>query len=127
MMRALLPHEEGWDPSASRRGSVSSVYSHDPFEYQVRSGSPVEYVGSRGGGPGVYMGGVPVGEVAYSNLRRVMPVDGGYVERREAERLRDETSSSEESDEGSGVRVVPERVVREKEVAPAKKGKKKKR
>ena len=64
----------------------------------------------------------------YSNVRRVMPTSsgaGGYVERRE------ESSSSEETDEGSGVRVVPERV-REREVVPVpvatpKKGRKKKR
>ncbi|KFY35060.1 hypothetical protein V494_06244, partial [Pseudogymnoascus sp. VKM F-4513 (FW-928)] len=73
------------------------------------------------------------GEVVYSNVRRVMPPPGsgggGYVERR------DESSSSEETDEGSGVRVVPERV-REREIVSApvpvetpskKKGRKKKR
>ncbi|OBT76601.1 hypothetical protein VF21_05324 [Pseudogymnoascus sp. 05NY08] len=133
VMRALLPHEEGWDPSASRRGSVGSGVEYDPFEYQVRAEGEYGrggggYAGGGGGGGG---GGYPVGgEVVYSNVRRVMPPGGGggggYVERR------DESSSSEETDEGSGVRVVPERV-REREVVPApvatpsKKGRKKKR
>mgnify|MGYP001581426896 FL=1 len=135
VMRALLPHEEGWDPSASRRGSVGSGVEYDPFEYQVRPGPPEGEYGRGGGGGGGYPGGggggggyAPGGEVMYSNVRRVMPPSssGGYVERRE------ESSSSEETDEGSGVRVVPERV-REREVVPvpvatpAKKGRKKKR
>lgn len=136
VMRALLPHEEGWDPSASRRGSVGSGVEYDPFEYQVRPGPEGEY--GRGGGGGGYPGGggggYPAGgEVMYSNVRRVMPPSsssgaGGYVERRDG----GESSSSEETDEGSGVRVVPERV-REREVVPvpvatpAKKGRKKKR
>ena len=135
VMRALLPHEEGWDPSASRRGSVGSGVEYDPFEYQVRPGPEGEY--GRGGGGGGYPpggggGGYPAGgEVVYSNVRRVMPPSsssgaGGYVERRDG----GESSSSEETDEGSGVRVVPERV-REREVVPvatpAKKGRKKKR
>ncbi|OBT62893.1 hypothetical protein VE03_07866 [Pseudogymnoascus sp. 23342-1-I1] len=141
VMRAMLPHEEGWDPSASRRGSVGSGVEYDPFEYQVRGGPEGEYGrggGGGGGGGGGYavggVGGYPVGgEVVYSNVRRVMPPSsgggggGGYVERRDG----GESSSSEETDEGSGVRVVPRE--REREVVPvqvatpSKKGRKKKR
>ncbi|KFY68851.1 hypothetical protein V498_10554 [Pseudogymnoascus sp. VKM F-4517 (FW-2822)] len=142
VMRAMLPHEEGWDPSASRRGSVGSGAEYDPFEYQVRPEG--DYGRGGGGGGGGYPrggpgyppggGGYPVGgDVVYSNVRRVMPPSsggggGGYVERRDG----GESSSSEETDEGSGVRVVPERV-REREVVPvpvatpSKKGRKKKR
>ncbi|ELR03931.1 hypothetical protein VC83_09038 [Pseudogymnoascus destructans] len=129
VMRALLPHEEGWDPSASRRGSVGSGVEYDPFEYQVRAEGEYGRGGGVGGGGGG--AGYPVGgEVVYSNVRRAMPPSGAgvYVERRK------ESSSSEETDEGSGVKVVPERVrEREREVVPVpvatpkKKGRKKKR
>ncbi|KFY19375.1 hypothetical protein V493_07988, partial [Pseudogymnoascus sp. VKM F-4281 (FW-2241)] len=57
VMRALLPHEEGWDPSASRRGSVGSGMEYDPFEYQVRGGPGPEVDYGRGGGGGYAAGG----------------------------------------------------------------------
>ena len=146
--RPLLPHEEGWVPSDSRRNSMSSQYSHDPFEYQVRSGTPplpsAEFGGRR------YMSGPP--DVQYSSVRRSLPggawlegrqageMAGGREREREMERERErerrrevevadeeerqerESSEQEESDErGNGVRVVPERVERRESVASSKK------
>jgi hypothetical protein len=131
--RPLLPHEEGWVPSDSRRDSMSSQYSHDPFEYQVGSGTPPLPLGEFGGRR--YVSGPP--DLQYSSVRRPPP-GGAWLEARQGERERRrevevadeeeeveeerESSEQEESDErGNGVRVVPERVERRESVASSKK------
>jgi len=78
--RRHLPDEEGWNPSQSRRTSVSSQhYTPDPFEFQVSSGQPQsmsqQYLQSPASARRIGSGSA---EIAYSSVRRSPPMSGGY-------------------------------------------------
>jgi PRA1 family protein 1 len=125
--RIPLPHEESWTPSSRRSSASSQGYSHDPFDYQVSSGYPVQTSGRRNAS------GPP--QVSYSSIRRSPPVatssssskmrysvaasssDPNLGRRRGEDEIpdsMDSRSSSEEDDDesddlGNGVSVEPER------------------
>ncbi|KAG9248324.1 hypothetical protein BJ878DRAFT_54418 [Calycina marina] len=139
--RRPLPDEESWIPTSSRRSSVASHASVDPFEYQTAQ--PQYTKGRR------IVSGPP--EVAYSSIRRSPPILGGYpasparpvsssrgasdptLRRRPSRRddideLADSSDEEDESDDlGNGVQVFVEREVeREKAVTRKPVGGKKK-
>ncbi|TAQ88738.1 hypothetical protein B7494_g2903 [Chlorociboria aeruginascens] len=127
--RRPLPDEEGWMPAHSRRSSVSSQYTVDPFKYQTSGDQlppiPDQYARRNVSGP----------EIVYSSLRRSPPmtnyppaargVSDPILRKRNSHRdelgdSQDETTDEEGSDDlGNGVQVYVEEPAERERPPPA--------
>lgn len=138
--RRHLPDEEDWNPSQSRRTSISSQHhTPDPFDFQIPSGHvqsmSQQYLQSQASAQRIGSGS---GDIAYSSVRRSPP--GGYptsgralasdpaIRRRSS--YRDEIEITEEdgvsggdqsADLDNGVQVYVEKEAEREKAAPSRK------